>query len=93
MLKSKIEIREFAVNKATEILGSNAPIKDVVAKAKEIESYVMGEAELAEMQNENEVLEAIIETIGVLGKEYLLSLLKEVSVDQETCLHGFMDIK
>ena len=52
MFKSNIEIREFAINKAVELLGAGAPQKDVVEKAKEIETYVKGEAELPEVLDE-----------------------------------------
>ena len=37
-MKSKIEVREFAVTKAVEIMGAGAIVKDVVAKAREIEA-------------------------------------------------------
>ena len=43
-MKSKIEVRTFAVEKAVAI-------KDVVAKAQEIEAYVIGEAELPEVED------------------------------------------
>lgn len=51
MFKSKIEVRQFAVEQAVIILGTSTPQKDVVAKAKEIEAYVVGEAELPEVSN------------------------------------------
>lgn len=54
MFKSKIEVREFAVKQAVELLGSGAPQKDVVEKAKEIEAYITGDAELPEVYNELE---------------------------------------
>ena len=47
MFKSKIEVREYAMNKAIELMGTGTPTKQVVDKAKEIETYIIGEAELA----------------------------------------------
>lgn len=52
-MKSKIDVRVFAVNKAVEVMGTGALIKDVVAKAQEIENYVIGEAELPEVAQES----------------------------------------
>ena len=51
-MKSKIEVREYALNKAVELLGQGAPVKDAVAKAKEIDSYIIGEAILPEVNDE-----------------------------------------
>jgi len=56
MFRSKIEVREYAMNKAIELLGTSNPVKDAVAKAEEIEKYVMGEAELPETVDENELI-------------------------------------
>ena len=39
---SKIGIRQFAVEQAVAIMGTGTPQKDVVAKAAEIEAYVVG---------------------------------------------------
>ena len=38
---SKIGIRQFAVEQAVAIMGTGTPQKDVVAKAAEIEAYVV----------------------------------------------------
>lgn len=48
-MKSKLEVRTFAINKAVEIMGAGTPDKDVVAKAREIEEYILGTAELPEI--------------------------------------------
>lgn len=61
MLKSKIEIRQFAIEQAVAILGSGTPQKDVVAKAKDIEAYIIGEANLPEVNND---IEAISDIMG-----------------------------
>lgn len=47
-MKSRIEIRKFAVESAIAIMGNGTPDKDIVSKAKEIETYVVGEAVLPE---------------------------------------------
>lgn len=51
MFKSRIEIREFAVRQAVELLGTGSPQKDIVAKARDIEAYIIGEADLPEVYN------------------------------------------
>ena len=48
-MKSKIEVREYAVNKAAEIMGKGTPADSLIAKAQEIEKYVTGEAILPEV--------------------------------------------
>lgn len=58
-MKSKIEVRVFAVNKAVEVMGVGALIKDVVAKAQEIEKYVIGEAVLPETYEETSPMELL----------------------------------
>jgi hypothetical protein len=63
MFKSNIEIREFAINKAVELLGPGAPSKDVVEKAKEIETYVKGDSELPEVLDEEKMVNTIIEAL------------------------------
>lgn len=60
MFKSKIEIREFAVKQAVALLGAGTPQKDVVEKAKEIESYITGDAELPEVYNDMEEVNGIM---------------------------------
>lgn len=47
-MKSRLDIRVFAVEQAVRVMGYNTPIKDVVEKAKEIETYIVGEATLPE---------------------------------------------
>lgn len=71
MFRSKIEVREYAMNKAIELLGPGIPTKDAVAKAEEIEKYVMGEAELPETVDENEIISTAIETLGVVASQWL----------------------
>lgn len=71
MFRSKIEVREYAMNKAIELLGTSTPVKDAVAKAEEIEKYVMGEAELPETVDENELISTAIETLGIVASQWL----------------------
>ena len=63
MFKSKIEVREYAMNKAVELMGTGTPTKQVVDKAKEIETYVMGKAELPEVLDEEKMVNTIIEAL------------------------------
>ena len=40
---TKAEIRKFAIEQAVKLLGAGAATKDVVSKAQEIESYIVGD--------------------------------------------------
>ena len=71
MFKSKIEVREYAMNKAIELMGTGTPTKQVVEKAKEIETYIIGEAELPETIDENEIISTAIETLGIVASQWL----------------------
>lgn len=71
MFRSKIEVREYAMNKAIELLGASTPVKDAVAKAEEIEKYVLGEAQLPETVDENEIISTAIETLGIVASQWL----------------------
>lgn len=51
-MRSRVEIRKFAVQTAADLLGTGSAIKDIVAKAKEIETYIVGEAEIPETYDE-----------------------------------------
>lgn len=51
-IKSKIDARHYAIEKAVELMGAGSPSKDVVAKAVEIETYIVGGAELPEVSND-----------------------------------------
>ena len=59
-MKSKIEIRKFAVEIAAEIMGKGTSDKDVVVKAKEIETYVIGEAILPDVYDESNAITSAI---------------------------------
>lgn len=70
MFKSKIEVREFAITQAVEIMGKGTPDKDIVSKAKEIEKYVIGESDLPETSTGSEitdVMSMLSSAIGSLG--------------------------
>ena len=60
-IKSKLDARHYAIEKAVEMMGAGSPSKDVVAKAVEIESYIVGGAELPEVSNDTAQL------MGMLG--------------------------
>lgn len=77
MFKSKMEIREFAVSTAADILGSGTPDKDVIAKAKEIEAYIIGDAEIPEVYNEAEMVNGLFGSII----ESLESIVSRVTAD------------
>lgn len=67
VMKSRIEVRVFAVEQAVKIMGAGTPQKDVVAKAQEIEKYIIGDAVLPEVVDESspmEVLNGIMSAIG-----------------------------
>lgn len=66
-MKSRIEARVFAVNKAVEIMGSGAVIKDVVNKAQEIEAYVIGEADLPEVSTETSPMDVVNSIMSMAG--------------------------
>lgn len=48
-MNSKIEVREFAVKIAADIMGKGTPVDSLIAKAQEIEKYVIGGAILPEV--------------------------------------------
>ena len=58
-MKSKIEVRVFAVEQAVKIMGVGVPQKDVVAKAQEIEKYILGDAVLPEVFEETSPMELL----------------------------------
>lgn len=55
-MKSKLEVRQFAIERATMILGIGVQVNDIIEKAKEIEAYVIGEADLPETYDEMNAL-------------------------------------
>ena len=55
-IKSKLDARHYAIEKAVELMGAGSPSKDVVAKAVEIEAYIVGGAELPEVSNDTSQL-------------------------------------
>lgn len=65
-MKSLIEVRKFAVEKAVEVLGAGTAAKDVVEKAREFEVYIVGSAELPEVYNDVETAMGAISSLGSL---------------------------
>ena len=70
MFKSRIEVREYAMNKAIELMGTGAPGKHVVEKAKEIESYIIGEAELPETDDTYAELKKVVVQAGNMVRSH-----------------------
>lgn len=69
-MKSKIEVRKFAVECAIKVMGAGVPIKNVVDKSREIEAYVMGDAILPEVYDETaEVGNMAASILGALSNE------------------------
>lgn len=58
-MKSKIEVRVFAVEQAVKIMGVGVPQKDVVAKAQEIEKYILGDTILPDVADEASPIDLI----------------------------------
>lgn len=55
-MKSKIEVRKFAIEKAIEIMGVGTSDKDVISKAQQIETYIIGQAQLPETDDSEQAL-------------------------------------
>lgn len=66
-MKSKIEARVFAINKAVEIMGNGAVLKDVVNKAQEIEAYVIGDADLPEVSTDTSPMDIVNSIMSMAG--------------------------
>ena len=64
-----MDVRVFAVQRAAEIMGTGTPDKDVVSKAREIEAYVIGDAELPEVHDEVSAAGGILQDLfSALGR-------------------------
>ena len=83
-----MDVRVFAVQRAAEIMGTGTPDKDVVAKAKEIEAYVIGDAELPEVHDEvgaaGGLLQDIFSAIGRGVDSPAMAIASKTSMKQET---------
>lgn len=62
-MKSKIEIRVFAIEQAVAILGVGTPDKDVISKAREIEAYIIGDAVLPEIDSDSQALMGMLNEV------------------------------
>ena len=71
MFKSKIEVREYAMNKSIELMGPGTPTKQVLEKAKEIESYIVGEAKLPETVDDSEIISSIMGVLTGIALELI----------------------
>ena len=69
-MNSKIDVRVFAIEKAVAILGAGTPSKDVVTKAKEIEAYIIGNADIPEVDNkEDAVFDMVKGVFSLIGSK------------------------
>lgn len=67
-MKSKVEIRIFAIEQATKIMAVGASERDVVRKAKEIEQYVIGDAALPDAYSaEDAIFDSVRSMLPVMG--------------------------
>ena len=62
-IKSKLDARHYAIEKAVELMGAGSPSKDVVAKAVEIESYIVGGAELPEVHSDADTIGSVMASV------------------------------
>lgn len=69
-MKSKIDIRVFAIEQAMHLYSAGSPAKDVVAKAKEIELYILGNIELPDTYDDiTNMLGGAIGLVGALNSD------------------------
>ena len=66
-MKAKLDIRVFAIEQAVKIMGVGVSQKDVVAKAQEIEKYVIGEAILPEVVDEASPVDYLDRIASLIG--------------------------
>lgn len=66
-MKSKIEVRVFAVEQAVKIMGAGTPQKDVVAKAQEIEKYIVQDVTLPDVAVEASPVDYLDKVASLLG--------------------------
>ena len=64
-MKTRVEIRVFAVEQAVRILGAGTPQRDVVEKAKEIELYITEGIELPDVDTFSPA-DALTAAVGAL---------------------------
>lgn len=65
-MKTRVEIRVFAIEQAVRIMGAGAPQRDVVEKAKEIEQYITEGIELADVDTFSPA-DALTAAVGALS--------------------------
>lgn len=77
-MKSKLEVRKFAIDKAVAVMGYGSPAADVVALAQEIEKYVIGNADLPEMYDSD----AAISNMFSKGFDKVLGIAADVGANK-----------
>lgn len=66
-MKSRIEVRKYAVDKAAETAGKGMPMAGIVERAKEIEVYIMEGITLPDVYDEMSAASGIMErTFGAI---------------------------
>lgn len=69
-MKSKIDVRVFAIEQAMRLYNAGSPAKDVVAKAQEIELYILGNIELPDTYDDiTNMLGGAIGLVGALNSD------------------------
>ena len=65
----RVEIRKFAIEKAVDLMGSGTLPKDVILKASEIETYIVGTAEIPEYieKKETDFAETALSALSFLS--------------------------
>ena len=66
-MKSKIEVRVFAIEQAVKIMGAGTPQKDVVAKAQEIEEYIVQDVVLPDVAVEASPVDYLDKVASLIG--------------------------
>ena len=66
-MKSKIEVRVFAIEQAVKIMGAGTPQKDVVAKAQEIEEYIVQDVVLHDVAVEASPVDYLDKVASLIG--------------------------
>lgn len=64
-MKTKIDVRVFAVEQAVHVMGAGTPQRDVVEKAKEIELYITEGIELPDVDTFSPA-DALTAAVGAL---------------------------
>ena len=85
-LKSKFDVRKFAVESAIAYSCKSDKKLKLLEQAKEIEAYVLGEAELPEYVNSEDALTKTMNTyLAAIARPQINESHTEVSAESTTC--------